>query len=252
MSLSWAVQKRLSIVLVIVAAIITLGAVVLIPLLYESPSCTDGKQNRDERGVDCGGEDCPYLCASDLLSPSVRFVRPLTVGARTDVIAFIDNRNALAEANDVGYTLELFDTNGVSLGTREGTVDLPTGTTIPLFVPGVAQVHASRAFLTLEPAARFSSVNERTYAPLARGTRIEETISGPRVTATIVNERHTPFYNVKYVVVVYDTTGTIIAASQTVVTLIPADGSTEAVFTWPTPFNGTASRVEILPLLSVR
>lgn len=251
MAFSWAVQKRLSVVLIIAAAVLTLVALILIPLLYESPSCTDGKQNQDERGVDCGGTACAYLCQSDTLSPSIRFARVLSVGARTDVVAFIDNRNALAEADNVPYVLELFDANGVSVGRKEGYVDLPAGMTVPLYLPGIGSSGASRAFLTLNEGYRFEEVSERTYVPLAEETSIEDSVTGTRVTAVMRNQQHTPFFNGRYVVVVYDAMGTIIAASQTVVTLIPADGTAEAVFTWPTSFSENASRVEVLPLVSV-
>ena len=53
---------------------------------------------------------------------------------------------------------------------------------------------------------------------------------------------------VRLVATVFGTDGNALAASATIVQTVPAQGSAQAIFTWPALFTQAVSRVEIVPL----
>ena len=63
MSISWAVKKQLTYFSVFL--IIIIGVAVGFYLNITVPSCTDKKQNQDEKGVDCGGQ-CSKECLGEI------------------------------------------------------------------------------------------------------------------------------------------------------------------------------------------
>jgi hypothetical protein len=50
-------------------------------------------------------------------------------------------------------------------------------------------------------------------------------------------------------VLVKDEQGSIIAASQTIVPVIPALGQATAIFTWNNPFTATSSQIDVVPII---
>ena len=245
MALTWATRRRVMIYGGAALVALTLLAGVVIAVVYEAPSCSDGKQNQGEAGVDCGGS-CAYLCESQVQELRTPLVRALpTATGRTDVVAYIENRNQNAEAKDVRYTIEVYADGGVRIGSQTGTVDVPARATVPVFVPGVVSgiSTAPQAFITFENLRWRNARGEAE--PLSVGST--ELLSGdaPRVRAVIENPGPQATYNRTVVATVFDASGRAIAASQTVLRSVPAGGNAEAIFTWTAPFPEAAARVEV-------
>lgn len=245
MALSWADKRRFYIIGGAVLIGLTLLLGVVFAVIYKVPSCADGKQNQDESGVDCGGS-CQYLCNAEVEEPRVTFARAITTNGRTDVIAYVENRNRSAEAKSASYAVEVFSEDGTLLGTRKGMLDLPARTTIPVFVPGVAAgtAFAPRAFISFEEDMKWRNVRDEV-ATLAVGNASLVPGDRPRVVATISNPSPTAVYDQEVVATVYGLDGLAIAASRTVVRVIDPLASKEAVFTWLDPFPTEATRVEV-------
>lgn len=245
MALTWADRRRAYLFGGVGAIGLMLVAAVAFSIMYEAPSCRDFTQNQDEAGVDCGGS-CAYLCASQvqkLPPPEVRAIS--TASGRTDVVAYIENRNQGAEAKDAAFDVEVYSESGELLGKRSVRMDLPARTIVPVFVPGVV------AGVTAAPKAlvAFTDLKWR----FARG-EIEPVVIGrvdladgltPRVTAVVSNPSPAATHDRVLVASVYNSSGTIIAASQTVLSTIPALGERTAIFTWNAPFPEAAARVEV-------
>lgn len=246
MALTWADKRRTYIIGGAIALGIVLLSGILFAVLYDAPSCMDGRQNQDETGIDCGGS-CMYLCAHEVQEPRLTFARAVTNGTgRTDVIAYVENRNQNAEAKAARYIVEVFGESGTLLGKREGTIDLPARATVAIFVPGVYQGVGAvpRAFVSFDKDTRWRNARGRENAIAISGI---ELVSGsrPRVNATLSNVAPSAVYNRTLVATVFDVEGVAIAASQTVVREVPALGTASAVFTWPEAFSGLAARVEV-------
>lgn len=252
--MSWAARRRF-IILAIVGAVILAFVTVLFTVTFtKAPSCSDGVQNQGEAGVDCGGP-CPYLCTDQEHAPTVLFTKALPNGAgRTDVVAQVENINANAAAKQVPYTITLYGAGQVFVQQVTGTVDLPPSASVPVFIPGISSGNQKnvRAFLTIDPAQiSWYGYSASGARPIVVNTLLGGATSTPRIDAVISNQSVSPVTDLPVIVLVDDEQGEVIAASQTIVPAIPAQGQTTATFTWTTPFSATPAKIEVLPVLSL-
>jgi hypothetical protein len=182
----------------------------------------------------------------------VRFVRPLTLaGGRTDVIAYIDNPNGTTAAKGLGYTIELYSAANTVIMKKEGTIDLPPSSTVPVFAPNLfsGSQQVARAFITFDtPDHLWYRYSDMRTIPDVALIRLNGG-DNPRITAQARNGSPTPMKNIVFIATVFDAQGNAIAASQTVAPLIPAQGYSDLVFTWPTPFSSTAARIDVVPVV---
>lgn len=251
--MSWAARRRFVILLIVSAIIVAFLSTVLIATLSKTPSCTDGVQNQDEAGTDCGGS-CAYLCTALEQPPTVLYTKALSYGGgRTDVIASIENKNANAAAKNVPYRITLFGAGQALIQEITGMIDLPPGTTVPVYVPQIVsdKQEVIGAFLSVAAASPrwFSMATNQRIVPLVENTGQGGTADAPRIQATLVNPTVTSFSDVRTIIIVRNKSGDVIAASQTVVPLIPAQGQAVATFTWNKAFPETPAAIEVVPII---
>ena len=250
--MSWAARRRFIILFGIGATIVAFLAVVLIATFTKAPSCSDGAQNQGEAGVDCGGP-CQYLCTAQLQPPKVLFTRALGNGAeRTDIIASVENKNPAAAAKDVPYKVQV-SAGKFILREVSGTLDLPPGATVPVFIPGIfsGKQRAATAFLDIassSPQWFFMDAGSRVV-PLVSDPKQSGVLDAPRIEATLTNQSAVMLANVRAVVLVRNASGDVIAASETIVPAIPAFGTALAIFTWNNAFSDTLASIEVVPII---
>ncbi|MGE5541271.1 MAG: FxLYD domain-containing protein [Bacillota bacterium] len=249
--MSWASRRRFIIIsIMVVGALGILGAFAYVTF-HRAPTCFDNKQNQDEEGIDCGGT-CAYQCTASEAAPSVRFARPVSpASGRTDLIAYIDNSNGDVAASNLNFTIELYSPTNTVIAKKEGRVDLPPASTVPVYVPNIytGSQEVARAFITFDtPSHLWYRYRETRPIPEIADVRID-TSETPRVTAVAVNNSAAKITNVPFVITIFDAAGNAIAASRTIAPSIPAHGSAPLVFTWSTPFTGAVSRVDIKPVI---
>src|SRR3989344_5529397 len=166
--------KRLIMIFWIISALLAaLAAALYMVTFYRAPSCTDGLENGRETGLDCGGR-CPYVCSADEEEPTVLFTQAILNGeGRTDVISLVENKNQMAAAKNIPYAISIFGYDQTLIQRITGSLDLPPGATVPVFVPGVASGYATpgAAFLTI------ASSSIQWYAE-ASDPRIVPSVSG--------------------------------------------------------------------------
>jgi hypothetical protein len=251
--MSWAARRRLIILLIVGALVVAFLASVSIATFYQTPSCTDGRQNQGESGVDCGGP-CSYLCLADTQSPTVLFTKAVSNSAgRTDIVALVENKNATAAAKNIPYRVQLYGADRALVREISGTLDLPPGATVPVFIPGVSSGKqiVTGAFLTIDPSAPkwFALVSDTRIVPRVSNMNQTGTIDAPRVEAVLTNASVTTLTGVPAIVLVRNEQGGVIAASQTIVPIIPAQGSATATFTWDSAFPSTPASIEVVPMI---
>jgi len=251
--MSWAANRRFLILLIIGAVIVAFLTIVLITTVYKTPSCTDGIQNQDETGVDCGGS-CQYLCTAEVQPPTVLFTKILdNDSGRTDIIALIENKNADVAAKNVPYRITLYGDNQLFIQEINGTVDLPPGATIPIYLTGVTsgEQKIKSAFLDISASAPrwFSLPSSSRIMPTVLHTSQNDSATFPRVETILANPSSAPMSNVQAIVLVYDARKDVIAASKTIVSLIPPRGQATAVFTWNNAFVGIPVSIEVVPII---
>lgn len=245
--MDWATRRRRMVIAILAAAGVAALAILLIAVFYRVPSCTDGRSNGDETGVDCGGS-CTRICSIDARPAEVSFSRALTQSGRTDVIAYVRNPNRDAAASNADLSIELYSADGL-LVTARTSMYLPPASVVPLFVPGVLDqaYDVQQVFATVDSTAWVRA--EEMPAQLQVGDVItRDQATRPRITAVVSNPEPRVAYDVPVVVTVFDAEGNAIAASRTVIDSIPGQGSAPIVFTWNEPWPGIAARVEVMPL----
>lgn len=249
--MTWASRRQFLIISGIVAVFAAIIFATAIAVFYKTPTCTDGKQNDDETGIDCGGS-CTYLCRVDVEMPLVRFVRSFSPQpGRYDVIAYVDNRNTSAGAKDVHATVELYDENRFLLGTKDATLDLPPGATVPVYLPEAyrGDKRVAQAFLSFdEPSLRFFEPKKPHIVPTVTNVEMLNADT-PRIRATLVNPTAFPLYNIRPIATVFDSDGNAIAASQTILPQLGGQAETNVLFSWTAAFPSVPARVEVLPLI---
>jgi len=250
--MGWAARRRFFIFLGLglLGALIFFGASFF--TFHRAPSCVDNIQNQEEQGVDCGGS-CPYLCTALEEEPSVRFTTALAgAPGRTDIIAYVDNKNAHAAARNVPYDIKLYGADHQLVQNVTGTIDLPAGASVPVFVPGVSSGNqqVSEAFLTIDPTnVHWYATEDTRTVPSVGSPVLFGTTEAPRIRATLTNPSTTPLRNVRTLILVYNLKGNVMAASQTIVATIPSQSSADAVFTWNQPFSDSVSSIEVVPII---
>lgn len=251
--MSWAARRRLIILSILGAAIAIILAIIFTAVFYKTPSCVDGVQNQGEDGIDCGGS-CSYLCTALEQPPTVIFTKVFTnTAGRTDVVASIENKNTAAAAKNVPYRVTLYGADQVLVQEVSGTLDLPPGATETVFIPGIVpgKQAIATAFLDISPSAPqwFTMTTDPRVMPSVSNVTQIGTPSAPRIEAILANGSAAALENVQVVVLVRDTRNDVIAASKTIVSAIPAQGTATAIFTWNGAFSGTIASIEVAPII---
>lgn len=239
--------------LILLAFFMAVAALVYALALHTPPSCTDRAQNQNEAGVDCGGP-CRYLCTAQVQPPTVLFSKAIQNNrGRTDVIASIENKNATAAAKDVPYRITLYGAGQSLIQQVTGTLDLPPFSTVSVYLPGIAagKQKVVNTFLDIEATAPqwFTMANDPRIVPTVSNTTLLGTSSAPRIDAVLTNPSIRVLANVRVIVLVRSASGDVMAASETIVPTIPAQGRAIATFTWNNAFASAPTSIEAVPII---
>jgi hypothetical protein len=246
----WSQKRKNSVILVIVAMILIPVAIVAFMIIYKPATCMDGKQNQNERGVDCGGA-CDLICRDDAVPPVILWERVFKVadGVYT-ASAYIQNPNLSAGAKNVPYRLRMYDADGVSILERMGTVDIHPKYSFPIIEPSLSLGDRIPTRVTFEflEAPVWYRMSDDLLPVVINDEVIYNQTTLPRVEAILENKTVKRIDNVPVAVVVYDRRNNAIAVSKTIVETVQGSGSTKVVFTWPEPFSTSVLRTEIIIL----
>lgn len=249
--MDWAHKREWTVIAVLAAFVIAVLCIISFAVFYHTPTCTDHKQDGDETGVDCGGS-CSTVCSVEAQKASVRFARVLTQSGRQDLIAYIDNPNTNAYAKRADLLVDIYRQDGHMLE-KHAYIPLLANSATPLFIPGIANAGVQQAFVSFASDSPMwtKGTGGSESMPKVSNVNVGGTPSAPRVTATVANPTAYPQNNVPFIASVFDASGTVMAASQTVVPLIPPQGSAQVVFTWNEAFSQSYARIDIVPILAL-
>lgn len=243
-------MKRVRIATVVIAFLIAVGAILYF-VFRPAATCSDGKKNQNETGVDCGG-----ICGAcpDVFNPDPFVVRESAFVSGNDsgvydVFAKVHNPNDTIGASQVRYDLVLKDSSGSEVGRVSGTDSLLPQETRLLVAVGV---HASGVPASVSVSfrdatwQRFSGYQERPQLTVYR-TRFDKLSSGPyygQVFGTLRNESPYDFRTVTVKMVLRDASGTPIALNQTEINTVLAGDNRDFTLIFPKAFSGDAATIE--------
>jgi len=246
--MSWSSRRKL---IYIGSIIIIFLLIVILPIVihfYKAPTCFDGKQNQDELGVDCGG-GCTLLCPAQYAPLNIQWSRFSKVDDGVyNVLAYIENPNIDAGANNLNYVFRLYDKDGILLKERYGQTFAPSDKVLVVFEPELQtgyQIPARVDFSFISQAVWLKQNSMENGLSISQSvmSRIDST---PRLTTLISNKTINQIKNIEAIGIVYNADGNTVAFSRTVIASIDGKGSTEINFNWPKPFTDTYTRTEIV------
>ena len=135
--MTWAGRRQAIIIGVGIIVIAAFLFPILKPIVAPNPTCSDGRQNQGELGVDCSGP-CQKICSSEAAKVSVLWVRPFKVAEGVvSAVAYISNPNPSFEAKRVPYTMRVYDGKNLLVAERRGRTDIPAKASFPVFEGGI-------------------------------------------------------------------------------------------------------------------
>lgn len=251
MESSWSSRRKLIYGLSASIVVILIALYSFRDMLFPAPTCSDGKQNGYEIGIDCGGT-CSLKCASEIIPLSVSWSRAIPTSSSTyDLVALISNKNVDNSTPLLPYIFVVFGADGTPMAQINGTTPVPVDGEFPVIATKVSLPSApSSVSLIVNQNVPFSAVNERANNPTLRvtTTRYEEGAI-PRVYATIVNTKRLRLKNVAVRAVLYDDRGNAYAIGQTLIDLLEKEGIQDVVFTWNAPLPFAPTKIRVYPIL---
>lgn len=249
--ISWRFKRKFIYGFGTVSVLILFIALPIFLLVYEAPTCFDGKQNGTESGVDCGGS-CVKLCTAELVAPIVQWTRLFEVSPGVyNTLSMIENPNTNAIGRGGVYTITLFNAQGQVVAERANQTVIPAEGEFPIFTTGLTTsgVPATRATLVFNQQPVWTRLPSGIVKPdldiskeqlqLVRGT--------PRLTAEVVNNGTNVVTDLIIIAELVDARGNVINASQTFVERLTPLEAREIAFTW----NSGAFRLEQVARISI-
>jgi hypothetical protein len=166
-----------------------------------------------------------------------------------NAVALVENHNTGAGTDRISYSFKLYDDRNILIAERKGVTNL---------VPRISSAIFEASILTGEripTATFFQFTSEPLWEYMEREEQVFEiqnqVLSGedrtPRLDARIANTSIHKIDNIEVVALLYDASSNVLAASATVVDVIPKDSFADVVFTWNEPFKRQVTKIDIVP-----
>ncbi len=242
----WALWRRLVYGIGFLSFCGVSGLLIYKAYLYVPPTCFDGLENGDERGVDCSGS-CVRICSSEIIQPEVQWVRAFRVTEGLyNIVAYVENRNLNIGAPGIPYTVSLYDSKG-KIVEKSGEATLPPDSVYPIFEGRIETGDRvpTQAFITLATSTLWlpAVAGREQFSVVDRS--LSDADTKPLLTARIRNESLDEATDVDIVATIFDASGNALTASRTKVPLFEGRSTEEITFTWQEPIAKTLRSCEV-------
>ncbi|HSA08709.1 MAG TPA: FxLYD domain-containing protein [Candidatus Moranbacteria bacterium] len=252
-------RTNLKRMIVIIVYLIIFSTIALVIYLIKSPdpSCSDGKQNQAEKGIDCGGPCSPCSViseAKDLIVQETVFLSE--ENNLHDVVAKIDNPNDVIGAEFFNYTFTLKDGNGTVIATSEGSSFI-----LPADNKYIAKIGIKTSDGSIPASVEFSVSNVQwsllkdTAKPQigVYGKKFENDPAGigSRVEGILRNESIYDLKKIEVVIVLRNENNRVVGINTTQRDSIRAKEQQSFQITWPTSILDNVQKIEVDPQINV-
>lgn len=245
--------KRLMIIVVYLAVVASIAAGLYF-LLRTKPTCTDGKRNQGEEGVDCGGpcakcEEMPKIENIQILQKALIPAGP----GKYDVLVKIRNPNTLFGVARLDYSLDFLSREGLIIEKKDGSSFILPAQTKYTFEFNVALERKPESFALNVKSfqwQRFSEFEEPDIAVYGKEFNLPGGTREPaRLKAKIQSRSNYDFRKITTKVILKNTTDLPIAINQTDSNDVRVNEEREIIFNWNTalPENVDLENIEIEP-----
>ncbi len=238
--LSWADKKKLKYSLGFLVVFLLLAGyplyVVINSVFYNPPSCFDGVQNQDERGIDCGGV-CVQMCIGDTQDLIVVWSKMFPVGDNVyDLAAKINNPNDDASLEHFGYTFKVYDESGSVIHKKEGEDYAEAGELFIVFEPNVrmGKKKPYRSEFEIHKPLEWINSDVKSIPIKTRKKELIHNVTNTRLNVSLENTGIVDvFSDVDILTVISDIKRNPVGVSKTYVKLFTPGMKKNISFTWP-------------------
>ncbi|MFC1801871.1 hypothetical protein ACFLY7_00305 [Patescibacteria group bacterium] len=248
--MNWATRRRLIYLSILTLVLLVILSIPMLFYFYEAPNCTDGKQNQDEQGIDCG-DVCKNLCSSQVTDLNIFWSRVLKVSDGIyNAVALVENPNLNASALNVPYVFKLYDDRNILVYEREGKVSVPAHKTFPVFESSIitSERIPVRAFFEFIENPNWFVSEEKNLNLNIKNKILSGEDTKPRLEVTLENQSSSAINNLDITAIVFDINDNAIASSKTFVQLIKKNSEYPLVFTWQESFTESVAKTEIITI----
>ncbi len=248
--MSWASRRQMTYLAIVLAVFGGIGAIILVPIFHKAPTCFDAKLNGDEHGVDCGGS-CRLFCKEEATTLQTLWTRAFNVlPERYNVAAYVINSNPTAGIYELNYKFELFDANNDFITERTGKTYIRNEGPTLIFEPGLVTGNRIPRFthLTYTDPAWYSVAADNAKLPfiISGDPDITGADTAPSMQVVVQNPSYRTYKNITVSVILYDSEGNAIDASQTKMDEFGRTSRDNLFFSWLKPFDRPVARKEIV------
>jgi hypothetical protein len=235
--MSWATKRQLKYFLGFVLFMALIIFAFIAPIIFKKATCSDGKKNGDETGIDCGGS-CSLMCKSDVSAPVVLWSRSFPVtGTTYNLVAYIENRNKSSAVYTANYEFRIYDINNKLLGRRQGKTFIPPNQQFAVFESrfdsGQNKIKAV-TFEFLEPIVWIKKSPTLQTLPIrVNNITFDNNKDTPTLSAVINNDSIYDLPEFDVIAILYDIDHNAINASKTHKDKLLNSNKLPIVFTWP-------------------
>src|SRR3989338_1291289 len=249
--MSWASRRRGIYLLGIISFLIIVIVIPIAKYIFQTRTCTDGKQNQGETAPDKGGP-CPILDERALSPSSILWSRSFSVrdGSYSSV-AYVVNENANAGVRQVSYRFGLYDESSVPVAERVGKMFVMPLSITPAYEMKIdtGNRKVSHTYFEFTEPLIWERLKSGAAVISISNKEITDIGSSPRLEAIAENVSIAPVLDLSFVTVIFDSTGNARATSMTSLARLDAGEKQKIVFTWPNPFTSSVGRIDIFPLV---
>ncbi len=232
--MDWASRRKLAFLSALFVIIFGGAVLLIIPFFNRPPTCSDGKKNAAEAGVDCGGS-CQYLCVEQVVPLELVWVRALESGPkRVNLVAYLRNENKTAGIQKASYKFTVYDNKGDVVTIKEGTTDVAANGNIAIFAGPVDIGERRVQSTTFEWTSPlyFSTLSEKSLSSKIEtiDTKLTTDSSGTQLYATLRNSTRLEYRSVPVVVILYNKEDNALLVSRTVLDRLLPEEKTDISF----------------------
>ena len=254
--MSWSLKRQLLYIAILVVFILAFGYLLIAPLTRTTPTCTDGKKNGTELGVDCGGA-CALACIFQVEDVSILWSRVFRViPGRYNAVAYLENHNKNSITTKIKYRFRFADKDNIYIGKREGEAYIPPGQKFAIFEPGIGvgnsiPVYTNFEFLELPVLINvpYEKINQLKIS--VSQIKLENQDTSPHLSAIIKNDSLFTVPEVNVIALMYDKYGNAVSASRTYLDVLKKEESQVVDFTWPEPIKTEIVAKEVIPIYNI-
>jgi len=219
----------------IVIFVVIIGGIYLL-IKSKGSTCSDGIQNQNEEGIDCGGK-CKQCTINEIQKqPEVLFADFIpTIENNYDLIARIKNSNINFGINSLSYVFELYDANEQIIASKQGkTYILPQET---------KYIVKPKIFLEKPLAAAEFKIKDVSFVKLENFQELDLKIKNRnhyldenefhKITGAIENKTSYDLDTIEVVGLLFDSNNKIIAIGRTEMNTVLMNETRGFEITWP-------------------